>query len=248
MITLKQGMRGEDVKILQEALNSKGFNCGKADGIFGAKTGKAVRECQRVAKLTQDGLAGKKTCTYLGILEKIEAAQKIDDITIACPDIKQGANPHGPKVYGPDKSYTTFKDGGCCPTSITCVVRAYYDSNTAVETIGSLCIKGGYRIKGSGTSGSAINYCLKKYGGSAHSFSATKDNIVKQLKAGHLVILCIKKGFQNLYNGSGHYVVIYGVKNNNFLIRDVGSSAARRQWCPCSSLPTGVKAAYYCEK
>lgn len=203
MTTLKQGMRGEDVKILQTALNEHGFDCGKADGIFGAKTGKAVLECQRKAKLTADALAGKKTCTYLGILEKIEAAQKVDDITIACPDVKQFAAPHGSKVYGPDKSYSNFKSGGCGPTSITCVVRAYYDANTAVETIGDLCIKGGYRIKGSGTSGSAINYCLKKYGGSAHSFSATKDNIVKQLKAGHLVILCIKAGFGNGYTGEG---------------------------------------------
>lgn len=248
MITLKQGMRGEDVKILQASLNEHGFDCGKADGIFGAKTGKAVLECQRKAKLTQDGLAGKKTCSYLGIVEAIEAAQKIEDVILDCPDVKQFADPHGPKVYGPNSSYTKYSGGGCGPTSITCVVRAYYDNKTAVETIGDLCIKGGYRIKGSGTSGSAINYCLKKYGGSAHSFTASKDNVAKQLKAGHLVILCIKKGFGNSYQGLGHYVVVYGIKNNNFLIRDVGSSVARRQWCPCSSLPTGVKAAYYCVK
>lgn len=203
MISLKQGMRGEDVKILQVALNEKGFPCGNADGIFGAKTGDAVLAAQTKGKLTKDRIAGKKTCEYLGCLAAVEAAQKIDDVIISCPDVKQFASPHGSKVYGPNSTYTKYSGGGCCPTSITCVVRAYYDKNVAVETIGNLCIKGGYRIKGNGTSAGAINYCLKQYGGSAHSFSATKDNVAKQLKAGHLVILCIKNGFGNTYGGQG---------------------------------------------
>ena len=36
--TLRQGSRGGQVKILQEKLNSLGFNAGKVDGSFGPKT------------------------------------------------------------------------------------------------------------------------------------------------------------------------------------------------------------------
>ncbi|MFY9297162.1 MAG: peptidoglycan-binding domain-containing protein [Caldicoprobacterales bacterium] len=39
---LKKGSRGTEVKKLQEQLNKLGYNCGKADGIFGDKTYHAV--------------------------------------------------------------------------------------------------------------------------------------------------------------------------------------------------------------
>lgn len=58
---LQKGCSGEDVKRLQETLNSLGFNCGKADGIFGAKTKTAVQAFQSAYGLTADGIVGAKT-------------------------------------------------------------------------------------------------------------------------------------------------------------------------------------------
>lgn len=59
--TLRNGMRGEEVRQLQEALISLGYLKGTADGIFGNNTENAVRKFQRKNKLISDGLAGTKT-------------------------------------------------------------------------------------------------------------------------------------------------------------------------------------------
>ena len=59
--TLSIGSRGEAVRKLQQALIDLGYLSGKADGIFGNQTYKAVCSFQRAKKLTVDGLAGKKT-------------------------------------------------------------------------------------------------------------------------------------------------------------------------------------------
>lgn len=62
----KPYMKGEDIKKLQEELNKKGFNCGKADGIYGSKTTAAVKLFQRRYHLLIDGKAGKQTIQKLG--------------------------------------------------------------------------------------------------------------------------------------------------------------------------------------
>ena len=58
---LSRGMNGNDVITLQGALNAHGFNCGKADGDFGAKTEKALKEFQTKYNLGADGIAGNGT-------------------------------------------------------------------------------------------------------------------------------------------------------------------------------------------
>lgn len=59
--TLKTGSRGEAVRLLQTRLNELGFSCGKADGIFGAKTKAAVIAFQYAEGLQADGIAGVAT-------------------------------------------------------------------------------------------------------------------------------------------------------------------------------------------
>lgn len=63
--TLRRGSRGDDVKKLQETLNAMGYDCGTADGIFGAKTETAVRSFQQANGLASDGIAGKNTLALL---------------------------------------------------------------------------------------------------------------------------------------------------------------------------------------
>ena len=59
--TLRNGMRGEEVREIQQALITLGYLKGTADGIFGNNTENAVRKFQRKNKLTADGLVGSKT-------------------------------------------------------------------------------------------------------------------------------------------------------------------------------------------
>ena len=58
---LKQGVKGDDVKILQTYLNTKGYDCGIPDGAFGPKTKRAVILFQIANKLTADGIVGAMT-------------------------------------------------------------------------------------------------------------------------------------------------------------------------------------------
>lgn len=59
--TLRYGMRGDDVKVLQKALGIK------SDGIFGIGTEKAVKDFQKKHKLVVDGICGKITKAKLNI-------------------------------------------------------------------------------------------------------------------------------------------------------------------------------------
>lgn len=56
---LKNGMRGDDVKQLQEVLDELGYAPGDADGIYGGQTERAVRSLQEHGGLDEDGIYGK---------------------------------------------------------------------------------------------------------------------------------------------------------------------------------------------
>jgi N-acetylmuramoyl-L-alanine amidase CwlA len=58
---LRQGDTGAAVKEMQTKLNKAGFNCGTADGIFGAKTTDALRKFQASRNLSVDGIYGPAT-------------------------------------------------------------------------------------------------------------------------------------------------------------------------------------------
>ena len=63
--TLKKGMKGNDVKALQQALIDLGYLNDTADGAFGQNTYNAVVAFQAVNGLSADGIAGEKTLTLI---------------------------------------------------------------------------------------------------------------------------------------------------------------------------------------
>lgn len=65
MRILKRGTRGDDVRNMQNMLNSLGYAVGTADGIFGAKTETAVKAFQTAEGLKADGIAGPQTLEIL---------------------------------------------------------------------------------------------------------------------------------------------------------------------------------------
>lgn len=65
---LKIKMGGVDVKLLQDQLISKGYDCGNIDGDFGNKTYVAVKHFQADNNIAVDGEVGKQTCKKLGML------------------------------------------------------------------------------------------------------------------------------------------------------------------------------------
>ena len=63
--TLREGMKGTEVKQLQENLIQLGYLTGRADGSFGVLTAAAVKAFQKNNGLTADGAAGEKTLKLL---------------------------------------------------------------------------------------------------------------------------------------------------------------------------------------
>lgn len=62
--TVKKGAKGNITKLIQERLNSVGFNL-STDGIFGKGTEKATKVFQKNRGLSQDGIVGKNTWSWL---------------------------------------------------------------------------------------------------------------------------------------------------------------------------------------
>ncbi len=61
---------GDDVAGLQQRLTQMGFDCGRADGVFGAHTENALRDFQRNVGLPADGTCGPETFRALRQLER----------------------------------------------------------------------------------------------------------------------------------------------------------------------------------
>lgn len=61
MKQLSRGYRGDEVRLLQEFLNSRGYSVGAADGIFGPKTEIALQRWQLNNDLDADGIFGPRS-------------------------------------------------------------------------------------------------------------------------------------------------------------------------------------------
>ena len=62
-------MKGDDVLELQTRLNALGYDCGKADGIFGSNTEKGVKSFQKAANIEVDGKFGQESFKALVAME-----------------------------------------------------------------------------------------------------------------------------------------------------------------------------------
>ncbi|MEG1550760.1 MAG: spore cortex-lytic enzyme [Oscillospiraceae bacterium] len=63
----QMGARGDEVRQIQTKLKQQGYYKGTVDGIYGTATKNSVKSYQKASGLPADGIAGKKTLSYLGI-------------------------------------------------------------------------------------------------------------------------------------------------------------------------------------
>ena len=67
-ISKKTNAKHKVVKLVQQRLNDLGYNCGKADGIFGTKSFNAVKALQKDIGVKQEGWLGKGQVTWKVLL------------------------------------------------------------------------------------------------------------------------------------------------------------------------------------
>lgn len=63
--SVSEPLCGEDVRLLQERMLEMGYDVGRADSIYGARTARAVAQFQREIGLRPDGICGPKTINAL---------------------------------------------------------------------------------------------------------------------------------------------------------------------------------------
>jgi cell wall-associated NlpC family hydrolase len=85
-VTLKVGMRGDDVYTLQEDLNELGFMTVKPTGYYGTITRTAVIKMQKQYGLLVDGIAGKQTLGKLDSLMQRDAAKAASSTAAAAAE------------------------------------------------------------------------------------------------------------------------------------------------------------------
>lgn len=70
---VKQGMRGENVKIVQNLLTQQGYAIGEVDGICGPKTVAAIMQFQFTHNLLPDGTVGEATLATMRRAEPVSS-------------------------------------------------------------------------------------------------------------------------------------------------------------------------------
>lgn len=102
--SLRIGATGERVRIMQQALIQLKYLSGKADGKFGQQTLKAVLAFQKQQKLSQDGVAGKKTLTALEKAVKNGSVNtSSDSSSAAAADSSSSSSSNVAKITAPDQ-------------------------------------------------------------------------------------------------------------------------------------------------
>jgi peptidoglycan DL-endopeptidase LytE len=102
-MTLKPGMKHQDVKQLQEVLKKKGYFKGNTSTYFGTATKDAVVRFQKANKLKADGIVGKSTYRLLGVSSSKVANKSTQVVNLA-------------KKY----TGTPYKWGGTTPKGFDC--------------------------------------------------------------------------------------------------------------------------------
>lgn len=86
-------MDGEDVKQLQTRLNSLGYSCGSADGVFGFKTELALKRFQRASNIEDDGVFGPASLAAINntvVPDKVPVAEEESAEPMQTYTVEQG--------------------------------------------------------------------------------------------------------------------------------------------------------------
>ncbi len=134
---IKRGEQSERVRNIQESLRRLGYFEGKADGDFGEYTENAVKEFQRMNKLTPDGVVGPSTLARLGSSTAVTAGPK------ATPTPKPTATPRPTKKVTATPKRTATPRPTATPKTSN-VYLTLGNSGDKVRTMQSRLIELGY--------------------------------------------------------------------------------------------------------
>lgn len=118
------------VKIVQQALNEKGYNCGTPDGIAGAKTTEQIKAFEQESGINVNGVITDELLNALGVAEEIkEAAEKAAQMGQYSADYTYEQLARNPDTYMGKKVKIYGKVLQAEDSGDTCYARIALNSN-----------------------------------------------------------------------------------------------------------------------
>ncbi len=231
METVRKGSRGESVKLLQEILNSLGYECGMTDGVFGKNTLSAVKAFQADRGLSADGVAGPETWRELeggANAEGTPAGESAAERTfVRPPDFKQYDPRWAGKMYSSHGDRTqTIRSSGCGPTAMADVVAALIDSSVTPPLLADKAISWGDRSRSNGTNWSFFKHISEAYPFSRYLKTGSRAELLSCLDGGGLAVASMGKGY---WTKGGHYICVWKHDGAYIYANDPASSGRTRQ-------------------
>ncbi|MFQ9933605.1 MAG: C39 family peptidase [Lachnospiraceae bacterium] len=127
-------------------------------------------------------------------------------------DDKWGYYPYGEDVMG---------ISGCGPTCLSMVMVALTGKNQYTPTaMADFAMENGYYYNGAGTTWDLFNEGVAKLGLSCRTVGLSETSMAAALENGEYLILSMSPG---IFTAVGHYIVIYGYEDGEFLVKDPNS-------------------------
>ena len=141
----------------------------------------------------------------------------------------------GYNKYGNDMLAIT----GCGPTALSMVIVGLTgDLSADPGAVAAFSQSHGYCVDGDGTDWELMTSGAESYGLTATELPLWENSIIQQLQAGHPVICIMGPG---AFTTTGHFIVIYGYENGEFLINDPNSIVHSEQRWTYASFESQVR-------
>jgi len=141
------------------------------------------------------------------------------------PCLKQSDERWGAQTYGTEPSCTTYRQGGCGPTSLA-MILSYFDSKEySVPMIGQEIVNAGGRVCPSGTYAPSLLTVAQNF--HSHSgyflpnvpFEQWKEEVKKCFDEGGLMIGYVE--YPYIESSGGHFIALVGLyDDNNVIVHD----------------------------
>lgn len=203
-----------------------------ADGIFGAKTKKAVAAYQAASGLSADGICGPKTWAALITGEAVSAntggtvtptvGKFVQPVDYKQFDSKWGSIMYS--CYGNKKQ--TIKSSGCGPTAMADIVATLIDKNVTPPILAEFSVKNGHRSRSGGTAWSFFKAIAEKYGFSKFVQTSSLTTAKACLDGGGYVVASMGPGY---WTSGGHFICLWKYADGYIYANDPASNTRKRQ-------------------